>query len=389
MAAGVDVAPSNGERSRPEDRHRYFLAQRLRQLRSTARLKMRCFAVWSVMPVTVILVVGAEAAGVSARDGRLVPGGDSLAEAATHRTAPGHLTRPDGREETLAALRFRWPVYGPISSDFGAPRATRTGFHGGVDIGASRGTFVRAPAGGTVAFVGWRSGYGRTIVIDHGHQISTLYGHLAKPDVVRGQTVEEGAGIGLIGATGHASGPHLHYEVLVNGRPVNPRLVFARPQDIYGRSRVAARGREEVDEAAQRLGVELVRVEFRRPEDLEPAFATLSREGAKATIVASTPAFGHLRDRVAALALKNRLPTAGFSRSFAEAGLLMSYGMPPDVLNQRAADYVDKILKGERPAELPVERPTKFELVINLKTAKALNSNIPQSVLVRTDQLIQ
>src|SRR5215510_9595349 len=85
------------------------------------------------------------------------------------------------------------------------------------------------------------SDLGRTIVIDHGHQISTLYGHLAKPDVVRGQTVEEGAEIGLIGATGHASGPHLHYEVLVNGRPVNPRLVFTRPQDIYGRSRVAAR----------------------------------------------------------------------------------------------------------------------------------------------------
>jgi murein DD-endopeptidase MepM/ murein hydrolase activator NlpD len=341
-------------------------------------LKMRCFAVWSVMSLTVILVVGAEAAGVSAHDGRLVPGGDSIAEAATHRAAPGHLTRPDGREETLAALRFRWPVYGPISSDFGAPRASRTGFHGGVDIGARRGTFVRAPAGGTVAFVGWRSGYGRTIVIDHGHQISTLYGHLARPEVVRGQTVEEGAGIGLIGATGHASAPHLHYEVLVNGRPVNPRLVFARPQDIDGRSWVAARGRKK-NEAAQRLGVELVRVD-RGPEDLEPAFATLSREGAKATIVASTPALGHLRDRVAALALKNRLPTVGFSRSFAEAGLVMSYGMPPDLLNQRAADYGDKILKGERPAELPV---------INLKTAKALNLTMPQSVLVRADQLIQ
>jgi murein DD-endopeptidase MepM/ murein hydrolase activator NlpD len=351
-------------------------------------LKMRCFAVWSVMPVTVMLVVGAEAAGVSARDGRLVPGGDSIAAAATHRTAPGHLTRPDGREETLAALRFRWPVYGRISSDFGAPRASRTGFHVGVDIGASRGTFVRAPAGGTVAFVGWRRGYGRTIVIDHGHQISTLYGHLAKPDVVRGQTVEEGAGIGLIGATGHASGPHLHYEVLVNGRPVNPRLVFARPQDIYGRSRVAARGREEVNEAAQRLGVELVRVEFRRPEDLEPAFATLSREGAKATIVASTPALGHLRDRVAALALKNRLPTVGFSRSSAEAGLLMSYGMPPDLLNHRAADYVDKILKGERPAELPVQQSVKTELVINLKTANALGVTIPQTLLQRADQVI-
>ena len=340
-------------------------------------MKMRGTAVWSVMPVTLILLVSTEAAGISARDGRFVPGGgDRIAEPATNRTAPGHLTRPDGREETLAALRFRWPVYGPISSDFGAPRASRTGFHAGVDIGAGRGTFIRAPAGGTVAFVGWRSGYGRTIVIDHGHQISTLYGHLAKPDVVRGQTVEQGAGIGLIGATGHASGPHLHYEVLVNGRPVNPRLVFARPQDIYGRSRVAARGREEVNKAAQLLGVELVRVESRRPEDLEPALATLSREGAKTTIVASTPALGHLRDRVAALALKNRLPTVGFSRSFAEARVLMPYGTPPDP-NQRVADYVDKIINGERPSEQSV----KTQLVINLNIAKALGLTIPPSLL--------
>ena len=340
-------------------------------------MKMRCFAVWSIVSVTVILVVGAEAAGVSARDGRLVAGGDRIAEATTLRTAPGHLTRPDGREDALAALRFRWPVYGPISSEFGAPRASRTGFHAGVDIGASRGTFVRASAGGTVAFVGWRRGYGRTIVLDHGHQISTLYGHLAKSEVVRGQTVEEGAGIGLIGATGHASGPHLHYEVLVNGRPVNPRLVFA-PQYIDGRSRVAARGREEVNDATRRLGIELVRVEVRRSEDLEAAFATLSREGAKATIGASTPALGfHLPDRVAALALKNRLPTVGFSRSFAEARLLISYGMPQD-LKQRAADDVDKILKGERPTELPVLQSVKTELVIYLKTALGLT--IPSSL---------
>ena len=157
--------------------------------------------------------------------------------------------------------------------------------------------------------------------------------------MVRGQTVEEGAGIGLIGATGHASGPHLHYEVLVNGRPVNPRLVFAnhRTSTIDPGSLRA----EQVNAVAQRLGVELVRG--------EPAL------GAKATIVASTPALGHLRDREAAPGLKNRLPTAGFSRSFAEAGLLMSYGMPPDLRNQRAADYVDKIVTGERPAELPVQ----------------------------------
>jgi murein DD-endopeptidase MepM/ murein hydrolase activator NlpD len=249
-------------------------------------------------------------------------------------------------------------VYGPISSDFGAPRTSRTGFHAGVDIGAGRGTFIRAPAGGTVAFVGWRNGYGRTIVIDHGHRISTLYGHLAKTDVVRGQTVEEGAGIGLIGATGHASGPHLHYEVLVNGRPVNPRLAFAKPQDTYGRSRVAA-------------------------------LATRSRAEAKATIVASTPALDPLRDWVAALAVKNRLPTVGFSRSFAEAGILTSYRMAPDLLNQRAADYVDKILKGARPADLPVQQSVKTELAINLTTAKVLGLRIPQSILLRADHVIE
>jgi murein DD-endopeptidase MepM/ murein hydrolase activator NlpD len=343
MAAGVDVAPSNGERRRPEGRHRHFLAQRLRQLKSTARLKMRCFAVWSVMPVTVILVVGAEATGVSARDGRLVPGGDSIAEAATHRTSLGHLTRPDGREETLAALRFRWPVYGPISSDFGARRKSRTGFHAGVDIGASRGTFVRAPAGGTVAFVGWRGGYGRTIVIDHGHLISTLYGHLAKSDVVRGQTVEEGAGIGLIGATGHASGPHLHYEVLVNGRAVNPRLVFARPQDIYGRSRVAARQ----NPSGQREATSI-------PSSTD---ATSSWQGWR---------------RVAPLP---------HTPEFAASGGLISYGNSLADAYRFEGKYAGRLLK------LPVQQSVKTELVI--KTAQALGLTIPQTLLQRPDQLIQ
>jgi len=311
---------------------------------------MRCFAVWSVMPVTVILFVGAEAAGGSARDGRLVPGGDSLAEAATHRTVPGHLTRPDGREETLTALRFRWPVYGAISSGFGAPRASETGFHAGVDIAAARGTFVRAPVGGTVAFVGWRSGYGRTIVVDHGYQISTLYGHLARPDVVRGQTVEEGAEIGLIGATGHASGPHLHYEVLKNGRPVNPRLVFARPQDIYSRSRVVARESPSGQREARSIP--------------SSANAARSRQGGP-RVTQQSP----------------------HTPEFIAAGGLISDGNSLADAYRLDGNDAGRLLKGERPTELPVQQSVKTELVIN--TAKALGLTIPPTLLQRPDQVIQ
>jgi len=313
---------------------------------------MRCFAVWSVMPVTVILVVGAEAAGVSARDGRFPPGGDSLAETMTRRTAPGHLTRPDGRAETLAALRVRWPVYGPISSGFGAPRASETGFHAGIDIGASRGTFVHAPAGGTVAFVGWRRGYGRTIVIDHGHQISTLYGHLAKVDVVRGQTVEEGAGIGLIGATGHASGPHLHYEVLVNGRPVNPRLVFARAQDIDGRSGVAARENPSGQREVRSI----------------PSSTDAARSWRGGRRITPLPQWPHPPE----------FP--------ADGGLISDGNSLADAYRLEGND-AGRLLKGERPAELPVRQSVKTDLVI--KTATALGLTIPPTLLQRADQVIR
>jgi murein hydrolase activator len=139
------------------------------------------------------------------------------------------LTRQDRMRPPAVTTRntFRspWPVRGPINSDYGARRRSwrRHRVHTGIDIGAPHGTTVRAPATGRVVFAGWRSGYGRTIVIDHGNRVHTLYAHLAKVGVRRGQLIKPGSTIGSTGSTGYVTGPHLHYEVLVNGRPRNPR----------------------------------------------------------------------------------------------------------------------------------------------------------------------
>ncbi len=129
--------------------------------------------------------------------------------------------------KVLASLPSRWPVRGPVNSDFGARSspwaATSSEFHGGLDIGASRGTQVIAPAPGTVVFAGRHAEYGITLVIDHGNDIKTLYGHLSKAIVAQDQKVQRGQPIGLTGNTGRSSGPHLHYEIQVRGQAVNPR----------------------------------------------------------------------------------------------------------------------------------------------------------------------
>ena len=127
--------------------------------------------------------------------------------------------------DPLTALQLYWPVQGPINSDFGTRRSSgaRGDVHAGVDIGARAGTPVRAPARAIVAFAGWQNGYGRTIILEHGLGVQSLYGHLSRFVVKRGQRVEQDATIGLTGNSGHSSGPHLHYEVRVNERPVNPR----------------------------------------------------------------------------------------------------------------------------------------------------------------------
>jgi murein DD-endopeptidase MepM/ murein hydrolase activator NlpD len=126
----------------------------------------------------------------------------------------------------LAMLPSRWPVRGPVNSEFGnraSPWTNEKEFHAGMDIRAERGTPVRAPAVGTVSFAGWQGEYGHTVMIDHGNDIKSVYGHLSKIGVIAGQRVNAGTELGLTGNSGRSSGPHLHYEILVKGRPVNPR----------------------------------------------------------------------------------------------------------------------------------------------------------------------
>jgi murein DD-endopeptidase MepM/ murein hydrolase activator NlpD len=129
----------------------------------------------------------------------------------------------------LAALPSTWPVRGAVNSEFGtrfSPWSRIEEFHAGIDIAAPRGTEVRAPATGTVTFAGAHSEYGLAVVVDHGQDISTVYAHLSRLRVARAQAVTRGMVLGLTGSTGRSSGPHLHYEILVSGRPVNPRSFF-------------------------------------------------------------------------------------------------------------------------------------------------------------------
>jgi putative tryptophan/tyrosine transport system substrate-binding protein len=144
----------------------------------------------------------------------------------------------------------------------------------------------------------------------------------------------------------------------------------------------------EAQAAARKLGLEVTTSEIRRAEDIAPAFDAL-RGGADALYVCTDPLVNTHRIRINTLALAARLPTIHGLREYVEAGGLMSYGPNlPDLL-RRAADYVDKILRGAKPGDIPVEQPTKFDLTINLTTAKALGLTIPESFLLRADELIE
>ena len=177
-------------------------------------------------------------------------------------------------------------------------------------------------------------------------------------------------------------------ELLKQAVPSVTRVaVLWHPGDYGERTESAMHNEENI--AARALGVRLQVLEARGPADFGKAFADMSRAHADAVAVQSTNVFFIERRRLVDLAAKNRLPAMYPTREFVDAGGLMSYAANTADLLRRAATYVDKILKGAKPSDLPVEQPTKFELVINMPTAKALGLTIPPSLLQRADHVIQ
>jgi len=138
-----------------------------------------------------------------------------------------------------------------------------------------------------------------------------------------------------------------------------------------------------------RLGMKLDLVDLRAPDQIEDALAAVVRHRADALLIMPESAFFAHAARINEVAIKHHFPTIALIREFTQRGSLMSYGPSIPDLVKRSAAFIDKILKGANPADLPIEQPTKFELVINMKTAKALGLTIPEPLLVRADELIQ
>jgi putative ABC transport system substrate-binding protein len=210
--------------------------------------------------------------------------------------------------------------------------------------------------------------------------------------------VRDPVGTGLIASLAHPGGnvtgvsgsPGLgivakQLELLKETVPKIRRVaILSNPTNAYHQLAI-----KEVTVAARSLGVQLQLLEARGPAEFDGAFAAMAAERVGALLVVSDVIFNNHRTRLADLAARSRLPAAYGVRESVEAGGLMSYGASFLDIHRRSAAYVDKILKGAKPADLPVEQPTKFELVINLKTAKALGLTIPQSLLRQADQVIE
>ena len=191
----------------------------------------------------------------------------------------------------------------------------------------------------------------------------------------------------VTGLTADAGGEILgkRFELLKETLPNLSRVgILFNPDAAYNRSRQTS-----MTETARILGLTTIPVEARGLDALEQAFATMVRERAQAFVMQGDSVLFNYRGQIAEMALRNRLPAASLQREYAEAGFLLTYGADIRELYRRSAAFVDKIFKGANPADLPVEQPTRFELVINLKTAKALGVEVPTSLLQRADEVIE
>jgi putative tryptophan/tyrosine transport system substrate-binding protein len=205
--------------------------------------------------------------------------------------------------------------------------------------------------------------------------------------------VETGLAAGLARPGGNVTG------VVTSGRDLVGKRLQLLQETLPGRSRIGVLWNPEsrtelgslrkAEAAARSLGLRVQPAEVRRPEDLEQAFASMAHKRAEAVTPISSIMFRVHRTRIVELAARYRLPSIFQDRDSVQAGGLMSYGPDLRVVYRQLATYVDKILKGAKPGDLPFEQPTKFELVINMKTAKALGLTIPPSVLLRADEVIQ
>jgi putative ABC transport system substrate-binding protein len=188
-------------------------------------------------------------------------------------------------------------------------------------------------------------------------------------------------GLSSVSTDLYAKRVELIKEAVSGVKRVGGLVNLSNPADVIAWKQIGREG--------QSLGIQLQLLDVRKSEDLAPAFDAASKQGAGALVVIGVALLQQYRELIVELAAKHRLPTIYPAREFVDAGGLMSYAIDYDQLYYRAASLLDKIFKGAKPADLPVEQPTKFELVINLKTAKALGLTIPPSVLLRADEVIQ
>jgi ABC-type uncharacterized transport system substrate-binding protein len=171
-------------------------------------------------------------------------------------------------------------------------------------------------------------------------------------------------------------------------REVVPRLArvafFLNPANAFHAASV-----QQARAAAQALNINLIAHEVRKSEDLDPAFAAIVEEKPDALLILADRVFLHNRERMMSFAAQHRLPSVNAYRELVEAGGMMSYGPSYEDMHRRAAAYVDKILKGAKPGDLPVEQPTKFTLIVNVKTTMALGLEVPPTLLARADEVIE